>query len=353
MAAELKTVTICDPQQADPRVLEFLYAAKPSMPALAAEKWVWRYVRSPAGKGTISLIVDEARQDRIVAHNALARCRIAVKGELITVGRSGGQRVEQDYRSRGLLLKLRSLEDRVARSQGVPLITALPNRVSTPGCLLTGYRFHQHFAIATGASRLLRRGALRRPVPAVKQAGLYLVGRLVRDRSKLPPPDDLRIDEVDGFGEPVDRLWERLARRGYLGICKDSTHLNWRYLSRPDTTVFAFLASVGNTPRALCIIEKYNSSPASGWVAELLAGPEDEHIALEVLRQAQDHVARLGVRTLKALIDGVSVTGSVVQRLGYVTTAVRPFMIRPLDREVSEKMAGPWQHSMGDFMTGS
>jgi len=358
MADSLKTLVIDDATGAREDVLGFLHARKPGRPPLAAEKWVWRYVDGPAGKGIITVMVDTADGDRIVGHNALALNHVVSGGEVFTVGISGGLRVEEAYRSRGVFVRMRKAEEEKVKARGLPLLATHPNDMATPGYRLTGYRFHQRFEFALKAIVCVRPDGLWRPVRLAQQAGLYLLNRAARSgaaRSGPPgrPPEDLRIERLEAFGAETDGLWARVGRRDYLGIVKDAEYLTWRYGKRPGMTYDAHMGYVKDEPRALCIIEWQTDAPRAGWVAELLARPEDEDAALAVLAYAERHAARSGVWHLRALADGVSVTGSVLNRMGYLRQSVRPFLVRMLDEARGTPLTGPWCYSMGDFQVGA
>jgi len=353
MADSLKTLVIDNADGPRGDVLDFLYAHKPGRSSLAAEKWAWRYVDSPAGKGIITVMVDAAVGERIVGHNALALVPGACDCEPFTAAMSGGTLVDEAYRSRGVFIRIRTAEDEVVRTRSLPVLTTLPNRLAVPGYLLTRYRHHQQFEIAVKALSLIRPEAVLRPASFARQAALRLVGSALRLATTRESVDGLRVEPLAQFGEETDALWRQVGRKGYLGICKDAAYLRWRYGRRPDTATAACLGWVNDEPRVLCAIEWQTEAPRTGWVAELIAGPGDEALALATLAQAERRAANRGIRYLTALADGVGVTGDVLNRLGYVRREVRPFMIRIFQDHLAPQLARPWRYSMGDFLTGS
>jgi hypothetical protein len=321
MKGKLKSISLDNPQDRNEEIIKFLthdMHGRNPLP-VAAESWKWRYIDAPAGEGIISIVVDTADKERILGHSALGIFRCRCEGNDILVGVSGAVFVNPDYRKLGAYAILRKTEDEAARCR-----------------------------VALRAITFMQRGALKKPVSLIKHAGLYTLGRLAKHNLKLRNVD---VKQLKSFGTETDILWKRVWNN-YSGIIKDSRYLNWRYKQRPNTSFIALMGLKKDKPRVLCIIEWHNDQPRTGWLAELITRCDDEDDAIAVLNEAEKQAAKEGIEKLTALVDGVSVTGAVVNKWGYYRYYTRPFMIRVFDKQLNGKFSSPWRYSMGDFMTG-
>lgn len=350
MKGKLKSISLDNPQDRNEEIIKFLthdMHGRNPLP-VAAESWKWRYIDAPAGEGIISIVVDTTDKERILGHSALGIFRCRCEGNDISVGVSAAVFVNPDYRKLGAYAILRKTEDEAARRRGLSMLIGFPSRIATSGFLLTGFRMQQQFEVALRAITFMQRGALKKPVSFIKHAGLYTLGRLAKHNLKFRNVD---VKQLKSFGTETDILWKRVWNN-YSGIIKDSRYLNWRYKQRPNTSFIALMGLKKDKPRVLCIIEWHNDQPRTGWLAELITRYDDEDDAIAVLNEAERQAVKEGIEKLTALIDGVSITGAVVNKWGYYRYHTRAFMIRVFDKQLNGKLSSPWRYSMGDFMTG-
>jgi GNAT superfamily N-acetyltransferase len=331
-------------------IIEFLAKATEGREPLptASACWRWRYSEAQAGKGFVALVVDPSKRDSIVGHSAVGMLKCFFGGQEILVGASGGLFVAPDYRRSGAYHMLRNAEDDTGRSRGLAALLAIPGPMATPVSLMYGFRIEREYEFAIQAPTFIRRDILKKPMSAIGQAGLHVLGTIVRRNLKCASVD---VKQLDVFGIETDALWKHVANE-QPGTIKDAGYLSWRYANRPNTSFIALMAFRRAKPVGLCIIEWHDDQPRHAWIAELLVNRVDIDVAMAMLNEAEKHAAKLGVYRLTVLADGVSTMGFLANKRGYLRTEARPLMFKFLEDDFRMKYSGPWRYSMGDYMAG-
>ncbi len=311
--------------------------------------WRWRYCDAPAGKGVNSIMIDKDANSRVVCHSAFVPTLCSHGKEDFIAGITGGGITHPDYRRQGIYQILLREEYKVAQDRGISILVDMPNDAARAVMLKVKFRLHQHFEFAWRDLGILGYLAQIYPQKIMRKACLNAMGTLLRERKY---DVDLRMEKLDRFGSETDNLWEHVRVRDYVGITKNSVYLNWRYVSKPNTSFLAFMGLKEDAPRALCIIEWLKNADY-GIVAELIARNEDEEIARAVLHYAVKQLAKSKIRNLSILIDGSSSVGKIANKEGFYRNGMRPFIARVVDGQSTDKFGWPWRYSMGDYLVAS
>ena len=139
--------------------------------------------------------------------------------------------------------------------------------------------------------------------PLVSSANLIWKAyhRLFRSWRPNLSETDLRIREVEKFGEEINRLWEEV-KDGYQIIPKRTdAYLNWRFFGHPTNRYHTFLLEQRGEIKGylvLRLIEKKGEK--IGRIVDLLASREDENFYRALVFFALRFLEERGVDTVQA-----------------------------------------------------
>jgi hypothetical protein len=159
------------------------------------------------------------------------------------------------------------------------------------------------------------------------------------------------VRQVERFGEDLDALGTR-ARAAYgRHFVRDAEYFNWRYLDSPrDYRCFgayrdielAGVAVVGHT---------FKHGVSAGFLADLVAAPEDDEATRALLARALDEV-RGGADALVLLPPPARTQRRALLASGFLPTNKRlRFVGKPLRDGVRlDERGGAWHFTLGDFV---
>ena len=96
----------------------------------AAEYYLWKIVKNPAGRGFVSLAVD---MDRIVGTTTVTRKKVWFRGQLVDAAEIGDTFTDPNYQKLGIFTALVNASRARAIAEGVRMIYGTPNNQSLPG----------------------------------------------------------------------------------------------------------------------------------------------------------------------------------------------------------------------------
>jgi hypothetical protein len=248
------------------------------------------------------------------------------------------------YRGQGVFSTLERLNERAAADAGCPLTVTFPNARSYP-----------IFVGRLGWIDLPRLRVWARPL---RLSGVvrYALGR-PGQRGGLRAPDaakrsggGLEVRPVERFGPELDELGRRAGASYGNHFVRDASYLNWRYLESPrDYRCFgAFrgeelvgVAVVGHT---------FKHGVSAGFLADLVAAPEDGATTRALLRRALEEV-KGGADALVLLPPRATAQRRALVRAGFApTNAKLRFVGRTLhEGAVLDERASAWHFTLGDF----
>jgi GNAT superfamily N-acetyltransferase len=308
---------------------------------LSDEEFAWWFDRNPAGEGIVSLAVDEGE---VIGVAAMSFFKTRLEGVETRLAIPVNVATDARYRGQGVFSTLQQANEDAAAASGSPLTVTFPNAKSYP-----------IFIRRLGWIDLPRLRLWARPL---RVAGVvrYLLGR-AGERGGMRPPDTaprslhgLEVRPIERFGTDMDELGERAAAGYGNHFTRDAAYFAWRYLDSPrDYRCFGAyrseelqgVAVVGHT---------FKHGVSAGFLADLVAAPEDGLAVRALLARAADEV-RGGADALVLLPSRAREHRRALARAGFAPTNKKlRFIGKPLHDGVRiDERAVAWHFTLGDF----
>ncbi len=259
-------------------ILELLNAVfaedDPAYEPRSMAAWRWEYAENPAGK---EVVVAQEPSGRIVAHYACIPYKVIIQGETSRCGQGVDSMVHQDYRrglqNKGLFLRTSEF---FFQCYGQPAVNAY------------GFGFPNKKAFRLGVRKLGYQ-----PI----HAPLLTLGRNLFESpaeslpAELPPPCPglEQMEEIFSMDERVEQLWQRLAPEFSMGIIRDASYLNWRYLRCPLGQYRAFALVKDGKIQGMYICRENWTGPPILALSEFLVPAADTETLAVLLTHACSH----------------------------------------------------------------
>jgi hypothetical protein len=185
---------------------------------------------------------------------------------------------------------------------------------------------------------------------------LHPVVGLVRDLGRgdhhRPPWSArlFRVEEVDRYGEEIDRLWERMRPALAVAIVRNARYLNWRYADCPDIRYHRFAAfhRLTGAPAGLAILRLRVRGERVAVLVDWLAS--SRAVASAMVARCEGIAREAGMDRLEAWFPPYTLPCRFFQELGFRPEAtVYEFVALPTSPEVSLEWAkNRWYYTMGD-----
>jgi hypothetical protein len=252
------------------RLLNEVFAEDdPGYTPRSLQQWQWEYQQNPSGH---EIVVAQDDEGHIVGHYACLPARAKVGDRIGQCGQGVDSMVSKEYRGR---LKSEGLFLKTARyyfqKHGVPAKNAY------------GYGFPNKKALALGI-RMLAYEPVFSPVPTLARNLFEHADDVDLGPTATPSGEIVRLDRLD---QRADQLWERLADQIAMGIVRDASYLNWRYLDCPSASyaVFGMVDGSGQL-RGLYVGRENWTGPPIFAVSELLVDQDDTETTAALLAHA-------------------------------------------------------------------
>lgn len=308
---------------------------------LSEQEFRWWFERNPAGEGIVSLAVSE---DDVVGVAALSYFRTALDGGVTRLAVPVHVATDPAYRGRGIFSALERENEEAAAGSGSPFGVTFPNGVSYP-----------IFVRRLGWSDLPRLRLWARPLRA---AGVvrYLLGRR-GEQGGLAAQDGtartlrgLQVRGIERFDADFDELATRAASAYGHHFVRDAGYVNWRYLDSPrDYRCFGAYRD-GRLAGAAIVGHTFKHGVSAGFLADLVAAPEDGEAVRALLERAVDEV-RGAAEALVLLPPPSRTQRRALVRAGFLPTSktVR-FIGKALAASAQlDERRGAWHFTLGDF----
>jgi GNAT superfamily N-acetyltransferase len=308
---------------------------------LSDDEFRWWFDENPAGEGIVSLAVDG---DEVVGVAAMSFFRTVLDGAVTRLAIPVNVATDARYRGQGVFSTLEQENEAAAAQAGSPLTVTFPNGASYP-IFLSRLGWTDLPKLRLWA-RPLRAGAVFR----------YLLGRAGKEgglRARESSARTLRgldVRTVERFGPDFDELSRRAAGGYGNHFVRDAEYFDWRYLDSPrDYRCFgAFRA--GRLSGVAVVGHTFKHGVSAGFLADLVAAPEDFSATRALLARALDEV-RGGADALVLLPPPARAQRRALLASGFAPTNKRlRFIGKPLREGVPlATRSDSWHFTLGDF----
>ncbi len=194
----------------------------------------------------------------------------------------------------------------------------------------------------------------RLPIPAPIKKLLNGGLRMVDEALSSGFGGDLRVEEMEGFDESFDELFEKVASEVPCVPEKDSAFLRWRYgPDSPQFPVTVLGVKEGETLLGYAVL-MVTSMGQDGYVLDLVTLPERHDVARALLRESVRFFRRAGVQIIRYrfLESATTPRARDLRRLGFFSREGRrnTLLVKFADPEVHEmaREIANWAYTMGD-----
>jgi GNAT superfamily N-acetyltransferase len=308
---------------------------------LTDEEFAWWFERNPAGEGIVSLAVDG---DEVVGVAAMSFFRVLLDGVETRLAIPVNVATDARYRGQGVFSTLEQENEAAAASAGCPLTVTFPNANSYP-----------IFVQRLGWMDLPR---LRLWAKPLRIAGVVRYAlRRAGERGGMRPPDEglkrahgLEVRPIERFGPDLDELGRHAAAGYGSHFVRDAEYFNWRYLESPRD-YRGFGAYRGSELVGAAVVgHTFKHGVSAGFLADLVAGPDESAAVGALLRRAADEV-RGGADALVLLPPPAAGHRRALLRAGFAPTNKKLRFIGKTLRDQPRIDTGPraWHFTLGDF----
>lgn len=248
----------------------------------------WQYLDCPVKKVLVDFAEPEEADDaRLAAVYATFPVTFDVGSERIVGSQSLDTLTDEAFRGQGLFKRMaRSVYER-SRADGVGLVYGFPNGASAHGFFnRLEWRPLDPVPFLIRPLRLAYAARKVRPWLVAPDLPLPLV-----PHRRLPSGHEIR--DVHDLDDSVDALWDAFRGADTVAVRRDTAYLRWRLLEKPSVTYRCRGYYVDGALRgfaASTVADKHGGRV--GYIMELLARPEEPHVARRLLGDLLRGLAR-------------------------------------------------------------
>ncbi|MFW2137262.1 GNAT family N-acetyltransferase [Chryseobacterium sp. TY4] len=246
------------------------------------EKIKWQFLETPVNKQFVDIAVDE-ENNRVAAIYAIAPVQFVINSTIATGAQSLDTITDENYRGKGLFIKLaKDVYDKAATQQ-VKLVYGFPN-----GSSIHGFQKKLNWDVLDPVPFLLK--------PLKTKYFTNKIGVL----SWLPNINIGRRHSADrsykiiasrSFPNEVNQLWLKFSKDIKVAVNRDKQYLDWRYVNKPDEDYIIrhiyknddYLGYV-----VFCIKEKHGGKVA--YIMELIYDLENQKVGEELVKNAVNEI---------------------------------------------------------------
>ena len=327
-------------------------------------RWNWQFLANPFGvrNGDAVPVWIAKDGEKVIGQIAVQPAALQIDGAEYPAGWMVDVMIQPSYRGQSLGHRL---HDAVAES--ISLLVMLTMAPATrrmalrAGCVTLG-PVRQFTKLASLKSESVRRFLLKRTVDRsflhsltkvscdifqVHKATPVLLNPLLRlynrTRPSFPLDTEVRIVEVEAFGDEIDRFWSSVRSLYPASFVRNARFLNWRFVGAPDLHYRCFIAQKANQIVGYVVLRHpSNVELPIGIVADLLASPTDtktiRSLILHAINFFGDDVEGIKcVNSLPAIDRILRAAGFVSTRTVYPTVVCRDPVLRRRLEEIKDK----------------
>lgn len=184
----------------------------------------WRYIEPPTRRTLVHIAIDD-HHGRPAAAYCVFPSEFLLHGTRVTAAQSLDTITDFRYRGLGLFKNLARSVYEQCRTEDISFVYGFPNNQSGPGFFgRLGWRQRDPVPFMI---RPIRMGYF------LRRLGLPV--RLPRGSQHIEPPTlgAFRYRRAINVGPELNDLWSSIAPSVHIGLVRDATFLQWRYLSHP------------------------------------------------------------------------------------------------------------------------
>ena len=253
--------------------------------------WKWKYAENATNM--MCIVVAEDNQ-HIVGQCALLPTWMNLRGARILGAQRVDSMVHPDYRQQGMFAALAKDCYALASAQGIKLMYHFPNEQSYP--VSVKQLGSDYVGELVPLVKILNpRAVIQRKFRSARVAwigGKLLQFLLALRESRTGPSqsEPFTINKITACDERFDLLWLTVKDHFPIAVWKDSSYLNWRYLSCPDRE-YSVLAAESPSGVVGFIVVRFEEGPIKrGYIVDYLFAPDKPAVASRLIAAGLDYL---------------------------------------------------------------
>ena len=254
------------------------------------EYFRWMYLQNPAGRAWVYCA---RHRGKLISTFAMAPKFVKLGDTVVRCGKTMDMFTDPNYQGLGLMSKLALQVFDAAKRDGLEMWYVTPSANSYP-IFVKKWGYIENFEVVF-LNKILNPDAIiqamvkpRWAAPAV--AGLAAgLNRLLHVFKRDASPYEVSV--MDRFGEETDTLWEQSRNRYRVMLVRDSSYMNWRYVSNPDSYIKLLFKRNGSVCGLLILKQTIRGGMKVGEIVDFLYADDRKNLfgmlrhGLEFLRK--------------------------------------------------------------------
>jgi len=334
-------------QKGDEAGIVKLMNLEPRLTAFSLDRWDWRYKKNPYG---FLAVVGESDSGEIVGHLGMYFLKMKVGNKTVIGSQAGNLVVHPNFRRQGMFLTIGRQLAKLAAKNNAVLTYIFPNAPAPyHGHIKYGYFDIQ--MIPTLVSYVdFHRATNEKTSKIISTAAKFspLIDYLhSKKRSRLE--SNLQVTQVDGFGEEINQLWNRISHEYDLIVVREKDYLNWRYFECPEWHYNVLVAEKNNVTKGFLVTSVHKvRTRIIGYIVDFLCDSNETLIQLVAVATCQFNKQR--VDSIKCLQSRWS---KILQKYGFASIFQPKFRMcgrinSPSFSEAYKRNAKGWFVNYGD-----
>jgi len=303
------------------------------------DKIKWQFLQNPVGKQFVNIAID--RTNKVVAAiYAITPVHFKAGDKYVEGSQSLDTITDVNYRGKGLFVSLARDVYQKAENDGIQLVYGFPN-----GSSIHGFAKKLAWKVLDPVPYLIR--PLNSRYFTQKIGFLKWLPNVNLKWSGYRESKKYIIKSIWDLPQETDMIWKAFAKTFQVGVVRDSSYLNWRYLQKPGEQ-YKYAACYSQKQECLgfvIYVVKRKHGGKIGYVMELMYFPEYQDVGKQLLNYATHQMNKAGADCILAWCLEHSTNYSAYTTNGYMTL---PEKIRPIELHFGCRSFGGDTTLLGD-----
>lgn len=306
-------------------------------------QWKWKFFENSEIDSKIWVIKDD---DILAGYMALQGVNLNIGNQTIPSCQVEDIFIKENYRRKGLFVKLGQTSLDNAGQNGVLVTIGFPNIEALGGHLKYGWK---NIGMVPRALKPLD---IERYTEFLKKRPPFLKILLkLKCKEKAIPKHNIKIEKIHSFSENFDQF-TKLALYGRNAVSRTGKYLNWRYCKTPHRDYVKFLASQNDGIIGYIVGYESMENLGCGYITDLLVNPGDVQTARILLKTIEEHFKTKNIFAVYSWIPNQQEYIGAFKNSGYIfRKPTQPFIVRVnVDSRKFDKIYSfeDWFITMGD-----
>jgi hypothetical protein len=209
--------------------------------------------------------------------------KLKLMNETVIAMQSFDTLTDHRHRGKGLFIKLASRLEKEESAKQIELVYGFANENSVHGFIKKlGFTY---FGDVPFLIKPFRVSYFIKKIFLKNKGETAGSNCIINAPQKLILKNDVVIEELKKFDIGYDALWQKIKNNISIGVNRDSTYMNWRYVEKPGENYMKYRLFKNGSLEAVIIFTLKNKHDGRiGYLMEILYAPGSEREGLQLLK---------------------------------------------------------------------